>query len=254
MVVLSSYRAKFRNISMERSNGVLEVRLHTNERALKWGINPGAVHEQLGEAFYAIGRDPDNRVMILTGTGDSFCAERNIAEYEHVQDAENVYRLIREGRDLLTNLLEIEVPVISAINGPVYIHPELAVLADVVLATPDTVFKDSHIANDNVPGDGAQVVWTALLGPTRGAYFLMTEELLDADEALERGVVHEIVARTELLPRARAIAERLASRSKFTLRYSRAALRRMLTSRMTSELEAGFTAEMLGVLSKKSVR
>ncbi len=246
MTVLGDYRHSFANLAIERVDGILVVRMHSDDAPLKWGIDAGAVHAQLGEAFYLIGRDPENLVVILTGTGDAYCLERDTEQYRDIAGADNSYRLEREGVDLLENLLNIEIPVISAINGPVAVHPELAILADIVLATPDTSFTDSHLLADTVPGDGGHIVWSAVLGPTRAAYFLITSETLSVDDALRMGAVHEIVERDALLDRARWHAAQLASKSPLILRYSRVALTQQLRMRFAAEMRLGLVSEMLG--------
>lgn len=242
---LDTYSKTFRNIALEREGGVLDVRVHTDGGPLKWGVDPGSVHEQLSEAFYRIGRDPENRVIILRGTGDKFCAERNPAEYTDVTSDEAKYRLIREGRDILANMLEIEVPIISIVNGPATIHPEIPAMADIVLASPQACFQDSHIPAGMVPGDGGQIFWSAVLGPTRASYFFFTEETMDVEEAKRLGVVHEILPADRLLPRAREVANKLAAKSIFVLRYSRMALQQAMKERFAKEMPMGFAAEML---------
>jgi enoyl-CoA hydratase/carnithine racemase len=121
----------------------------------------------------------------------------------------------------------------------------LTVLADVVLATPEVWFQDSHLRGNLAAGDGGQVIWQQILGPTRGAYFLMTSEKLTVQKALACGAVHEIVAAEQLLPRAREIAGQLLTKSVSTLRYSRIALNQFFKERMTHELAGGLTAELL---------
>lgn len=245
---LDDYRGRFRNIAIERdADGVLDMRLHTDGGPLKWGVDPGCIHDQLGEAFYRVGRDPGNRVVILRGTGDTFCAERNPREYCDLAGDQAQYRLIREGRDLVNHVLEIDMPMIGVVNGPATIHPEIALMVDVVLASPHACFRDSHLPGGIVPGDGGQVYWTSVLGPTRGSYFLLTEQTLSAEDALGLGAVHEIVDDARLLPRAREIAARLASKPLFTLRYTRMTLQQAFKERFAKELSLGFAAEMLAM-------
>ena len=247
MAHISTYRNRFPNIEIDRdSEGVTLVRVQEVDGGpLKWGADPGEIHEQLGEAFYQIGRDRDNRVMIFTGSGDNFCMARDPKKMRHIHGPEHTYRLLRLARDLLVNLLEIDATVISAANGPAMYHPELLVVADVVLATPETWFQDSHIRDRMVPADGCQIVWQELLGVTRGSYFLMMQEKLTAQAALGLGVVHEIVPGPELLPRAYAVAKQLLENSASTLRYSRVALTQTLKERLARELAGGLHAEFL---------
>jgi enoyl-CoA hydratase/carnithine racemase len=89
-----------------------------------------------GEAFLDIARDRENRVILLTGTGDSFIASFDPAfNFPEDSIAEMWTRIYDEGAGLLNNLLAIPVPMIAAVNGPALIHAELAVLCDIVLAS-----------------------------------------------------------------------------------------------------------------------
>jgi enoyl-CoA hydratase/carnithine racemase len=247
MKSLAQYSDCYRNIRFERRDGVLQVRLHTDDGPLKWGADKGSIHEQLAAAFYAIAHDGDNRVMILTGTGEAFCGERNPDEYSDSYGSEYWYRILREGRDMLLNLLEIDVPVIAAINGPALIHSELAVLADVVLAAETTSFRDTHMAIGVVPGDGCHTVWNTLLGPSRGHYYLLMSETLSALEAQRLGVVHEILPLERVLARAWEIATKLASMPITTLRYSRLLFSQPWKQALHNDLACGLALEGLSV-------
>ena len=74
-----------------------------------------------------------------------------------------------DAKYLLMNHLNIEVPIIAAVNGPALIHAELAVLCDIVIAAEHAEFQDApHFPNGIVPGDGVHIVWPLVLGPNRG--------------------------------------------------------------------------------------
>ncbi len=92
-------------------------------------------------------------------------------------------RVYWEGKHLLMSLLDIEVPMISAINGPAWRHSEIPLLCDIVLAADDVQFQDSaHFPNGMVPGDGMHIIYPLLLGWNRGRYFLLTGQTLDAQK------------------------------------------------------------------------
>jgi len=246
---LEEYGRRFRNIRMERSAGVLEMTLHTDGAALKWGAMSGSVHDQLGEAFFAVSHDADTRVVILTGTGDAFCTEMNVAELPPT-DTHEWSRLMREGRDLVMQFLDIEVPVIAAVNGPAHIHAQLPVLADIVLAADTAEFADlAHFVHGVVPGDSAQVVWPLLLGANRGRYFLLTGQRLNAREALALGVVSEVLPPDRLMYRARGLALQLAEKSPIALRNTRLAFTHYWKRRMLEELGPGLALEGLAILA-----
>jgi enoyl-CoA hydratase/carnithine racemase len=221
MTCLEQYASKYRNIKFERREGVLQITLHTNGDTMQWGADPGCIHEQLGLAFADVARDRDNKIVLLTGVGDAFCKDRNAAEYSEQYSPDYWYRISREAREMLMNLLEIDVPVISAINGPALIHSELPILADIVIASDTVAFRDTHMAMGVVPGDGCHSVWNLLLGPSRGHYYLLMAEKLSVQDAHRFGVVHEILPSEKLMPRAWEIATRLAAKPIQSLRYSR---------------------------------
>jgi enoyl-CoA hydratase/carnithine racemase len=241
---MSDYFNKFRNVVFEKRGDVLCLRVHTDGQPLLWGSADGSVHDQLGEVFHAIAHDFSVRAVIMTGTGDNFCMDRNNNELEAFS-TQYWRRIAREGRDLMMNLLDIEVPVITAINGPCHFHPELCVMADVVLCVPNTTFSDSHLRANIVAGDGCHVVWKQLLGHSRGNYFLLMEEALSAEDAKNFGVVHEIVPHDQLMDRAWAIADRLMQKSDVSLRYTRALFTRPLKEAMIRDLEYGLAVEGL---------
>jgi enoyl-CoA hydratase/carnithine racemase len=68
MSKFENYADKYKTIRMERRNGVLQMTLHTDGGPLRWGFLP---HGELPEAFHDVGSDYDNRVVIITGTGNS---------------------------------------------------------------------------------------------------------------------------------------------------------------------------------------
>src|ERR1700737_4584120 len=103
---------------------------------------------------------------------------RNLAQ----MTTEKWDHIYKDAKHLLMNLLDIEVPVIAAVNGPALIHAELAVLSDIVIASENAEFQDGpHFPNGVVPGDGVHVVWPLVLGINRGRYFLLSGQKLSAD-------------------------------------------------------------------------
>jgi enoyl-CoA hydratase/carnithine racemase len=222
----SSYRDSFPNARLTRStSGVLEVALHTNGGTL---IFNGHTHEQFVDLFHAIGSDPDNRVVILTGSGAAFMESISPEGFDF-SSPRGYDKIYREGKKVLMNILDIEIPLIAAVNGPVRLHSEYILLADIVLATPSTVFQDKpHIDFGIVPGDGVNLLWPEVIGSVRARYFLLTQQELDIEKAKDWGVVNEIVPADKLLARAHEIADRLVKLPPLTTRYTRIALTQKL--------------------------
>ena len=251
MTQLADYAEKYQGIRFARSeDGVLEITIHTRGGPAQWGSSPTSLHAELGDAFVAVARDAANKVVILTGTGDSFIVEMDPQDWFAEASLGAMWaRIHEEGLALLQNLLAIPVPMIAAVNGPALIHAELAVLCDIVLAASHTQFADiAHVPGGTVPGDGVHTVWPMLLGPNRGRYFLLTGEHIGADEAKRLGVVGEVLETQALLPRARELAGQLARLPALTLRHTRAVLVRDLRRRMQDELAFGLAHEALAIL------
>jgi enoyl-CoA hydratase/carnithine racemase len=236
-----TYRESFPNARLVRSkSGVLEGALHTGGDTL---IFDGLTHEQFVDLFHAIGSDSDNRVVILTGTGGAFMETISPEGFDFFtpQGYDKIYR---EGRKVLMNILDIEAPMIAAVNGPARLHSEYILLADIVLATPSTVFQDKpHFDFGIVPGDGVHLLWQEAIGTIRGRYFILTRQELDAQTAEEWGAVNEIVAADKLLPRAREIAEGLAKLPPLTTRYARIALTQKLRRIIDEGVTLGLALE-----------
>jgi enoyl-CoA hydratase/carnithine racemase len=245
MARFEDYARKYQSIHMERRNGILHLAFHTHGGPLQWGPVP---HGEFPEAFHDIGSDPDTKVVILSGTGTVFSGPRATPGAVSRHTPRQWDQVYWEGKHLLMNLLDIEVPMISAINGPALRHSEIPLLCDIVLAADDATFQDSaHFPNGMIPGDGMHIIYPLLLGMNRGRYFLLTGQTLTAQQARELGLVNEVLPRQELLPRAWALAEQLAQRPPLVLRYSRVLLTQHLKRQLHDLLGYGLALEGLGV-------
>lgn len=228
-----AYFDRFENLEMTREGGILEITMHSEGEKILFS---GRAHHEFVDAFYEIGRDPDNRVVIWTGRGDAWIDEIDRSSVDDITRPSVWEEIRRDGIRSLQNLLEIDAPIICVVNGPARIHSEWVLLSDIVLAAPRAVFQDRHLVDGPiVAGDGAHVLWPLVLGPTRGRYFLLTQQELDAVEAHRLGVVNEVLPDEELMPRARSLARELVRLPDLTLRYTRACL----VERLKRELHAG---------------
>lgn len=227
---------------MERSaDGVLEITLHTDGGPF---VLSRRAHTDMGTAWLDIAQDRDNKVVILTATGDDFCTQLDGASLQPLDTPNGWDLTYHNGKRLLQHFLDIEVPVISAINGPARNMTELPLLADIVLASDTADFQDAiHFNRGVLPGDGMHIIWLELLGTMRGKYFLLTEQILSAHEALELGVVSEVVPHDRLMERAHEIAKRMVRLPDLTLRYTRVMLNQRMRRRLEESLGYGLALE-----------
>ncbi len=250
---LSEYQNRFKCVDVQRSpDGVLVVRMQNRGTSLVWG---GLAHRELPELFAMIASDRENRVMVFTGTGDEFISMGpggpNPLAQGRIRPA-SWEQIIFEGNRLVHQMLEIDVPIICALNGPVVAHSELAVLCDIVIAADHAYFQDApHFPGGLVPGDSMQVVWPLLLGPNRGRYFLLTGQQIHAEEALRLGVVGEVLPAADVLPRALELAGELAQQNPLLLRHTRHVLTRPWKRAMADDLHLGLALEGIASLSAR---
>lgn len=216
---LDAYKDKYEHVKFDRDEqGILTVTFHTDGDKLVWTAK---AHDELAYAFNDIANDRGNRVVVLTGSGDAYCDEIDFDSFD-LGTPKDWYHIMFEGTRLVQNLLNIEVPVIAAINGPASIHPELPILSDITIASTTASFQDGpHFPSGIVPGDGVQYIWPTLLGQNRGRYFLISGQVIDADLALEWGVVNEVVAPEQVLERALEHARAIAGKTDLAIRLTR---------------------------------
>jgi enoyl-CoA hydratase/carnithine racemase len=246
-VDFKDYASMSEYVTMNRDEaGVVTLELHSPDgETLRWN---GEVHEQLGALFAAVGADFDNQVVILTGRGDSFIGSIDFGGVSRVGPG-SYSRILRAGRDLISGLLSIDVPMIAAVNGPARVHAELAVLCDIVIGSPDCLFQDGpHFPKGIVPGDGVHVIWPMILGPNRSRYFLLMGQEIHAQEALQTGIISEIVDTARLLDRAAEIAGILLEKPKRVRRYTRQLLTQPIKEQVQRDLLLGLGFEGLGAL------
>jgi enoyl-CoA hydratase/carnithine racemase len=244
--LLSDYEKRYDTIQFAREDGILQTTLHTDGGSLRWGAHPV---DELQDAFDHIARDPDNRVVILTGTGDEFNGPHGSPDslpggtpaswdFGHF----NVRRL-------LNNLLNIEALVIAAVNGPALRHCETPLLCDVVLASTTASFKDSgHFVNGLVPGDGMQLVLPLVMGMNRAKYFMLMGQEISAEDALSIGMVNEVLEPGDLLPRAWDLAREFVRKSPLVLRYTKIAMNHTVRQLIVANQGYGLTLEALAAV------
>jgi enoyl-CoA hydratase/carnithine racemase len=249
----AEYKDSYANYKFELSDeGILLMQCHTDGGPLHWEWSS---HDAMADAFADVAGDREIKVVIHTGTGDTYNhswgrsgTESGAPLYNAYDDAEGVAIMDEKswyGRMLLENLLAVDVPMVAAINGPCSMHSEVPLLMDIVLASEDAWFQDlSHFPRGMVPGDGQHVVWEALVGPSRARYLLLMGYQLTAQEAREWGVVHEVLPKDRLLDRAWEIARHLAMRPPIATRNTRHLLVQNLKRAFLNELDHGLQAEM----------
>lgn len=248
------YRDKYENIRMSREDGILELEFHTEGDSLQWG-HIGGAHQECAEAFSDLAGDRENEIVIMSGVGDRFSGPAADAGTFPHGGPRSWDVILRNGMMLTNGLLNIDALVISCVNGPALRHPEIPLLADVVLAAPEASFQDTaHFPNRTTPGDGVNFVFPLLMGHNRGRYFLLTGQSLSAREAADLGLVSEILPREELRGRARELAASLKLQNPLVRRYTRLLFTHELKKRALDLLGYGLALEGLAAVDETLLR
>ena len=236
------YFTAYSSLKMTRDvRGVLVVEFHTNGGPLMFTAPD---HTDFVDAFYRIGQDRANSIVIFTGTGGHFIPGIDFATFGNVADPGVWSQVHDEGVQILENLLNIRVPVIAAVEGRLDVHSEYALLANVIVAGEGATFNDlPHFAAGIVPGDGIFTAWSYRAGAGRAEAFLLQPKPLSARTAYDWGVVTEIVRDGEALSRAIELAYSYLKVPEVTRRNTRVHFTHPLKERIVREVGYGLSLE-----------
>jgi enoyl-CoA hydratase/carnithine racemase len=238
-----AYFTCFDHLKMSRTaDGILEVRFTTNEGPI---VFTGKDHHDFVEAFSQIAQDRDNKIVVLTGTGNEWLAQIDGPSLGDITNPRDWNKTWWEGQNVLQNLCSIGCPVIAAINGPATVHSEYALMADIILASEDAYFQDyPHLTFGIVPGDGIQTAWTRAIGDYRARHFLYTMQQLSAYEAKDLGVVAEVLPdRFALMGRAYEVARKILTIPELTRRFMRTMFTQPLRKELLEQVGYGLAIE-----------
>ncbi len=238
----SNYFSKYPTIKFERdADGVLVMTLHSNFGPLNFKASD---HESYVDAFYEVGRDRANKVVIVTGAGGDFIPSIDFGSFGDVSDPDVWSKVHDEGTQILENIANIRVPMIFALEGRAHVHAEYGLLANVIVAGESATFNDlPHFAGGIVPGDGVYTLWSYFVGPGRAQAMLLDPNPLSAREAQHLGVVAEVVSDGGALGRAKEIAKSYLSRTEVTRRNTRIHFIQPIKERIVKEVGYGLALE-----------
>lgn len=190
--------------------------------------------------------DPAVRVIVLTGTGRSFCAGADLAEWAEAESrgALESYGWTETAHAMMSRLYSLDKPTIAAINGTaVGAGMDLTLCCDLRLAAQSARFKAGYTSMAYSPDAGASWHLPRLIGTEQAKRLLFLDELWSAERALAAGLVSEVCADEQLLSVAGELATRLASGPTFafaqTKKLMREGARRSLPEQLSAELAAG---------------
>ncbi|HSF06130.1 MAG TPA: enoyl-CoA hydratase/isomerase family protein [Methylomirabilota bacterium] len=220
--------AEYKHLVFEhRKNGVLLITINRPEVL---NATNDRLHWELTQIWLTIDADPETRVAVVTGAGRAFSAGGDLDMVEaNATDPRRLARTVREASDIVYNMINLDKPIVSAINGvAVGAGLVVALLADVSIIAENVRFTDGHTRLGVVAGDHAAIVWPLLCGMAKAKYYLLTSDFIDGREAERIGLVSLCVPPAELLPKAFEVADKLALGSQQAIRWTKRSLNNWL--------------------------
>jgi len=205
------------------------------------------MHRDLADVWLEVDRDPDVRVVIVTGEGKAFSSGGDLDLVQQMADDFDVRaRVLKEARDLVYNTINCSKLIVSAMRGPaVGAGLVVGLLADVSIASKTARIIDGHTRLGVAAGDHSAIVWPLLVGMAKAKYYLLTCEPLSGEEAERIGLVSMCVDDDALDGTALQVARRLAGGSQTALRWTKLALNNWLRSAGPT-FDASLALEFLG--------
>ncbi|HYB90157.1 MAG TPA: enoyl-CoA hydratase-related protein [Candidatus Binataceae bacterium] len=243
---MSDY-SRYQFIKVEKEDKLATVTLNRPDSLN--AVNP-VLHAELERIWLDLADDAGINAIVFTGAGRAFCAGGDVKGMSSRQDTGDSrrYALVTpaQGRRIIQNMLEVEQPIVGAINGDaVGLGATLALLCDVIVANEKARFGDTHVKVGIVAGDGGAVIWPLLIGPARAKEFLMRATFINGAEAARIGLVNYAVAPEEVLGKAREIARELADGPTWAIRFTKLSVNKWLKSQVNLILDASLAYEMV---------
>jgi len=239
-----AYFGKYDNFTFTRDeDGVLVLRFHTKDGPI---VFTGQTHEDLPVALEEISLDRDNKALVITGTGDSFMDQIDGPSLGEIFKPAVWEKTRTEGAKVVQRLIELPMPVVGVANGPALVHSEYLLLADIHIASEHAIYGDlPHPGFGITGGDGVHVVWEEVAGTARAKWLLWTGERIDAQTALQWGVVNEVVAHDRAVDRGVEIARGLAAKPALYRALQKQTLNVNLRRRIIQDVPFGMALEGL---------
>ena len=204
----------------------------------------GDLIDGLINALEKANRDKNVGCVILTGAGKSFSSGGNLQEIKNMTTKDNMsqsqlekwYRFGIQKIPLTMNA--IDVPIVAAVNGhAIGAGNDLCTMCDIRIAGEDAKFSESFLRIGIIPGDGGSWFLPKIIGLSRAAEMILTCDVLDAEKALNWGLVSQIVKNEELIIQAKKIANKIASQPPEATRRAKRLLRMSQNVSLDNALE-----------------
>jgi len=233
----------YQHIICEKRNQTAWIYLNRPEdmNALSCNLMKELIH-----AFQEIDQDPSVRAAVLTGKGRAFCAGADLKELlaDTEKEPDGQKGLLDMVEELFTTLNHLSKPLIAALNGYTLAGGlELAMTADIVIASEKAKIGDAHANFGVIPGGGGAVRLPRKIGLNRAMYLLFTGDFISAQKMMEYGLVHEVAEPEKLEEAVQAITDKISLKSPLVLRE----MKRLAYDGLEQPLDIALRQELLAI-------
>ncbi|MFZ1489185.1 MAG: enoyl-CoA hydratase-related protein [Ilumatobacteraceae bacterium] len=243
---------RFETLRTERDHDVLVVTI--DNPASELNAVDEHLHHDLCELFRGLKRERTARAVLLTGSKRAFSAGGDFAWFPKLRNVGALDQLRRDGKQLIWDLLDAELPIVCALNGSAAgLGASVALLCDVIVMSSDAVIVDPHVNVGLVAGDGGTAVWPLLIGPLAAKRHLLLSEPLTAEEALRLGVAAEVCDPVHVAERSLEWAHRLAAQAPLAVRGTKQAINAHVKRALLDSFDVSTAMEIPCFLSEDHV-
>ncbi len=216
----------YSTIAVDKRDGITTVRFNRPEK--RNAMNP-RLHREMYDALTELEVDDETRVLVITGTGESFSAGQDLKEYfyelkDDKRGREEIRRISHAWRH--EKLRFFPRPTIAAINGWCFGGAFTVVASvDIAIAATESTFGLSEINFGNIPGGLVTKVVQEIVQPRQALYYILTGDPFDGARAAEIGLVTMAVPRAELDAKVLEVAEKLKAKDPAALRACKEAFK-----------------------------
>lgn len=235
-------------MALRRDGHVLTVTIDHPTSALN--AVDALLHREFADLFSLLkrGNDPiaaDVRAIILTGSGPAFSAGGDMDWFPTLRTPEKLNNLRREAKQTIWDQLDVEAPIVCALNGPaVGLGASIALMCDVIVMADTAAIIDPHVQVGLVAGDGGAAIWPLMLGPHAAKRHLLLGEALTASEALRLGVAAEVCTAADVAETARRWADRIAAQPPLAVQGTKLSVNQQLKQSLLTAFDFSTAMEM----------
>lgn len=234
----------FETIDIERDGDVLIATIAHPDNDLN--AVDERLHHDLTGLFSALKRETEARAILLTGRGRAFSAGGDFGWFPQLQEPGRMEDLRRDAKQMIWDLLDVEIPLVIGINGPaVGLGASIALLGDVIFMADTATIVDPHVKVGIVAGDGGTAIWPLAVGPALAKRYLLTGDPVTAADAERLGLVTHVSPADRLRDDALAFAHRLAAGAPLALRYTKLAVNKLVKDALNTSFDTATALELV---------